>query len=197
MLNAAIRKTKECRFKFRCLDTNLQHPVCNVVVANGANVLFVSNDTNANCKYSGLSGNRPICSCPTHYALHRKQRLHMNRTSILSREAYQRHNLSAGAGKVMPQSVDAAVKILMKDLPPEEKATIMKLRADEVGEVTNHLIDQIRNSFDLEANDNTLLLACSREAGYTIEHPEDAAAVILARLVMTLVNEHKQGPGNS
>ena len=193
MLNDAIKRTKHCRCQFRCLDKNRLHPACNVLVAKDADLLFVSNDTNANCKYSGLSGARPVCSCPTHHALHCSQRLHTTRPPILSREACRPHKPPADAGKVMPQTADAAVKLLMKDMPAEQKATIMKMRADDAGEAASDLIEQIRDTFDLAA-DSALLLACAREAGYAIEHPEDAAAVILARLVMTLIKEHRPGP---
>jgi len=193
MLEDVIQKTKQCRFNFRCLEADRQYPVCSVAVANGNNVLFVKNDTDANCKYSTLSGSRPICACPTHYALHRKQSPHMT-TPILSREEYLRHEPPAGAGKAMPQTVEEAVQILMKELSLKDKVAIANVSADDVGELTSGFVNDIRNAFDLGADNKVLLSSCSKEAGFTIEHPDDAAVIILARLVMALVKTHKLGP---
>ena len=80
---------------------------------------------------------------------------------------------------------------MIDELPLKDKVAIANASAEEVGELTIGLFNGIRNAFGLESDKQALWRSCSKEAGREIEHPDDAAAVILARLVGELVNTHK------
>ena len=100
----------------------------------------------------------------------------------------------AKAEKALPSTVEEAVQILIEELPLKEKAAIANASAEEVGELTISLVPVIRHAFGLESGNHALWRSCSREAGCAIEHPEDASALILARLVMALAKTHKLSP---
>jgi hypothetical protein len=69
--NAIIRKSK-CRFGCRCLIKDARQPLCSVKRAIGENHMFVNSEAEITCPYRIVFGDAEICSCPTHYALHRK-----------------------------------------------------------------------------------------------------------------------------
>lgn len=191
MLDEATGKTMGCRFKFKCLGKDPQHPVCTVVDANGKNVLFVNNAIDSSCQYRVTFGYREVCTCPTHYALHHKQDRRMNGTTVPGIQESPPPSQSADARKIRPQTVDATVEILIEELPLLDRVAMANLGADDVGELTSGFIDYVRDAFGLGSGNNALLLSCSEEAGFEIEHPDDASAIILARLVMALVKTHK------
>lgn len=69
-----LKETKECKRKFSCLkaspDENLQN--CEVLDANGKNVLFLKDKKIVDCPYQVSFGESLICTCPTRFAIHEK-----------------------------------------------------------------------------------------------------------------------------
>ena len=90
-----------------------------------------------------------------------------------------------------PSTVQEAVDILIDELPLRDKATIANASDEEIGELTIDLAHSIRDAFGLGSGNQALFASCSKAAGCEIDHPDDASAVILARLVMELVKTHK------
>ena len=93
--------------------------------------------------------------------------------------------------KEPPSTVQEAVEILIDELSLRDKAAIANASNEEVGELTIDLAHSIRDAFGLGSGNQALLASCAKDAGCAIEHPDDASAVILARLVMDLVKTHK------
>lgn len=190
MLDDAISKTTCCQCGFKCLDRGFKHPACSVAASNGANVLFVNDDTDANCRYRGLRGEENICACPTHYAIHNKHP-YINRTLRLSREDGSTQRLHPRDDKALPQTVAQAVQILVAELSLRDKLSIAHMGVEEIGESAHRLINYVQDTLALKSGNKELLWSCSKDADREIEHPEDASAIILARLVVELVKIHK------
>ena len=191
MDDKAISKTTKCLFGYKCLDKAWRHPICTVVDKNGRNALIVSNDIAFNCPYREFSGKTGRCVCPTHYRLSNRQYRGRSSTLIDDRNEHARSCQHTQAGKALPTTVQAAVEILIDELPLKDKAAIAKASAEEVGDLTIDLVDHVRNAFGLASVNTALWQSCSEEAGVEIRHPDDASAVIVARLVRELVKTHK------
>lgn len=97
----------------------------------------------------------------------------------------------ANGGQALPSTVEEAVEILIDELPLKDKVAIANAGTDEVGELTIDLVNHVRNAYGLLSVNKALWRSCSKSAGGEIEHPDDASAVIIARLVMELVKTHK------
>jgi len=71
-----LSETKECTWEFSCLKTvqEKDHKICEVLDANGENVLFLKTKRIAGCPYQISFGESLICTCPTRYAIHEKYR---------------------------------------------------------------------------------------------------------------------------
>ena len=71
-----LSETKECTRGFSCLKTvqDKDHNICEVLDANGENVLFLKTKRIAECSYQISFGETLICTCPTRYAIHDKYR---------------------------------------------------------------------------------------------------------------------------
>ncbi|NOQ19219.1 MAG: hypothetical protein GQ571_04525 [Desulfobacterales bacterium] len=69
-----LNESKECRQGFCCLQTGQDKDpkVCEVLDANGKNVLFLKTKKIVECPYQVSFGESLICTCPTHYAIHKK-----------------------------------------------------------------------------------------------------------------------------
>ena len=91
----------------------------------------------------------------------------------------------------LPATVEEAVKILIDELPLKDKVAIANASAEAVGELTIDLVNVIRNAFGLSSGNQALVRSCAKETGGEIAHPDDAAAVIMARLVLALAKTHK------
>ena len=186
MLDAAISKTTQCRFKLGCLGKDPRYPVCTVVGANGDNALFLINEnTGINCQYRGASVKGCSCSCPTHYSLYRKHQW-MGSIAMSEKEKDPEQCQHAKGSEAMPKTIEAAVHFLINALPQKYQLTITNMDADEIGESAVSLIKYIQDAFDLVSGNMELIRSCSEEAGCEVEHPEDASAFILSRLVMEL-----------
>ena len=190
MLDDAISKTTCCQCGFKCLDKGSKHPACSAAASNNGTVLSVKDDTDANCRYRGLRGEENICACPTHYAIHH-QHPYTNRTLRLSRENGSAQRPYPKDDKALPQTVAQAVQILVAELSLKDKLSIAHMNVDEIGESAHRLINYVQDTFALKSGNKELLWSCSNDAGREIEHPEDASAIILARLVVELVKIHK------
>ena len=89
-------------------------------------------------------------------------------------------------GGEAPKTVSEAVAMLVKALSHQERAAIANMGTEDIGEATIALGDHIRQAFGLEADNRSLYRSCADETGCEIVHPDDAAAIILARLVQVL-----------
>lgn len=71
-----LSETKECTRGFSCLKTvqDKDHKLCEVLDANGENVLFLKTKRIAECPYQISFGESLICTCPTRYGIHEKYR---------------------------------------------------------------------------------------------------------------------------
>jgi len=69
-----LNETKECTRGFSCLKTgqDKEPKVCEVSDADGKNVLFLKTKKIVECPYQVSFGESLICTCPTHYAIHKK-----------------------------------------------------------------------------------------------------------------------------
>ena len=67
-------ETKECTREFSCLKTgrDKEQKICEVLDANGKNVLFLKTKRIVECPYQVSFGESLICTCPTHFAIHEK-----------------------------------------------------------------------------------------------------------------------------
>lgn len=75
MLDEVISKTSKCRFEFKCLDKDSQHPHCKGDNTFGENHMFVKEyEADFDCPYHvNFFCGTDICTCPVHCSLHRKQ----------------------------------------------------------------------------------------------------------------------------
>ena len=110
---------------------------------------------------------------------------------IDDRDEHHRSCQHTKAEKALPTTVAEAVQILIEELPLKEKAAIANASAEEVGDLTIDLINHVRHLFGLETINSALWQSCAKESGVVITHPDDASAVIIARLVTELVKTHK------
>ena len=69
----AVRKeTARCGHDFSCVTSGKcgGREMCPVEYARGKNVLFLTDRQGLSCPYRLPFGDRQVCRCPTHYALH-------------------------------------------------------------------------------------------------------------------------------
>ena len=71
-----LNETKECTRGFSCLKTGQDKDpkICEVLDANGKNVLFLKTKKVVDCPYQISFGDSLICTCPTHFAIHETYR---------------------------------------------------------------------------------------------------------------------------
>ena len=186
MLKKAISKTRHCRSGIRCLEPNGTHPRCSVDYAFGTNLMFVNSPSDTTCPYRMRFGDGYICDCPTHYAIESKRQPFIDDLTDRGVEIPLNPRPPAELGVDAPQTVSEAVEMLLKSLSKEEQAVIAGTCTEDIGEVANDLVDYIRKAYGLEADNRALYRSCSYEAGYVIAHPDDAAAIVLAKLVQEL-----------
>ena len=186
-LKKAVSITKHCRFGFKCLEPNAVHPRCSVDYAFAKNLMFVESPAEANCPYRMGFGNGHICDCPTHYAI-KTPSLPFVDDHTGGRAGLPHQSPSPAEVGEAPNTVSEAVAMLLKSLSREAQAAIADMDAEEVGEATIGLGDYIREAYGLETDNQALYRSCSDEAGCEISHPDDAAAIILARLIGVLSN---------
>jgi hypothetical protein len=113
---------------------------------------------------------------------------------MLGKEAYPEQEQPAIEKKPLPTTVAAAVDHLVEVLSLKDKVAIANMSADELGELNLSLGNYIRNSLGLWAGNKSLLWSCAKDAGKAIEHPDDASAIIIARLALALEKTHKLRP---
>ena len=63
-----LQDTKKCDQNFACLKTGACQ--CEVEYVVGERVLFLEDRQAVECPYRKTFGDRQICRCPTHYAIH-------------------------------------------------------------------------------------------------------------------------------
>ncbi len=187
-LKKAVSKTKHCRSGFKCLEPNAVHPRCSVDYAFGKDLMFVDSPAEADCPYGMGFGNGHICVCPTHYAIKTPSLSFDDDYKGGRAELPHEPPSPAEVGEDAPHTVSVAVAMLLKSLSPEAQAAITDMDAEEIGEATIGLGDYIRKAYGLETDNQALFRSCSDEAGCEISHPDDAAAIILARLIRVLSN---------
>ena len=193
MMKKAISKTKECRSGFSCLEPKANHPHCSVDYPFGKNLMFVNSPSDATCPYRMRFGNGYICDCPTHYALKSELQVLIGDLTDGCADLPRHPRPPSVVDSDTPQTVSEAVEMLLKSLSPTEQAAIAGMGTDDIGEATTGLVDYIGKAYGLEADNRSLYRSCSDEAGCVIAHPEDAAAVILARLVQELTSPRGRG----
>jgi hypothetical protein len=110
---------------------------------------------------------------------------------MLGRETYPGQEQPVPEKKPLPQSVEEAVRYLVAVLPLKDRVAIANMSAGEVAELNLTLGNYIRNAFGLWSGNANLLWSCSKEAGRKVVHEDDASAIILARLALTLEKTHK------
>jgi hypothetical protein len=91
----------------------------------------------------------------------------------------------------IPKTVDEAMQILMDELSLRDKVAIANMNADEVGELHLSFGKFIRNRFGFWEGNPQLLLDCAEDAGQSIQHADEASAVIIGRLALELEKSHK------
>ena len=190
MIEQAMDKTTKCIFQFKCLDMHSDHPRCTADHMSAENRIVVSAAGADTCPYRMRFGGGYTCDCPTHAVL-KSQEHPRTYNEPSSDRAGSTLKQSVEAVRTLPQTVDAAVAILIEELCMQDKAAIANTRTEEVGEATMGLADHIRTAFGLEAGNEALLQSCAQEAGSESVHPDDAAAAILARLVRELMKTHR------
>ncbi len=191
MPDQANGQAAKCRFDFKCLDEESRHPLCSVVDAKVDGILFVDTNINADCSYGETIGQADACACPQHYLLRSQADSRRISTPMPTKEKTPSSCQHPEGYKKPPSTVQEAVKILIDELPLRDKATIANASNEEVGELTIDLAPSIRDALGLGSGNQALMASCSKEAGCEIEHPDDASAVILAKLVRELVKTHK------
>lgn len=113
---------------------------------------------------------------------------------MLGQEAYPEQEQVAVEKKTLPTTIEEAVDYLIEALPLKDKVTIANMSADEIGGLNMSLGNYIRNSFGLWSDNRALLWSCSKDAGKEIHKPDEASAIILARLALALEKTHKIRP---
>ena len=191
MFDGTNGQAPKCRFDFKCLEDDSRHPLCNVVDAKVDGILFVDANIDVDCSHRETIGQADACACPRHYSL-RSKAYHRRISSPMSaREKPPSLGQYSPGCQEPPSTVQEAVRILIHQLSLKDKATIANASTEEVGELTIGLTSAISDGFGLESGNQALMESCSKDAGCEIEHPGDAAAIILARLVMAVVKTHK------
>ena len=71
MTEEVLKKTKQCPNGFACLHTGKGK--CEVYNVDGEDILYISYNNICRCPYRLSFGERQLCGCPTHYALHKKE----------------------------------------------------------------------------------------------------------------------------
>jgi hypothetical protein len=113
---------------------------------------------------------------------------------MLGKEAYPAENTPPAKRVPLPRTVDEAVAFLIRELPLKDKVTIANMTADELVTLNQNLGNYIRKTFGLWNENRQLLWSCSKEAGKSIERPEDASSIIIAQLAIELEKTHKLRP---
>ena len=72
--DSVLARTTKCRNDFSCPKTGTcgEPEKCRVQKADGENVLFLALNAYVNCPYHVHFGDTMICTCPTHYAIHKQ-----------------------------------------------------------------------------------------------------------------------------
>ena len=110
---------------------------------------------------------------------------------MMGREAYPEQEQVAVEKKALPKTIEEAVAYLIEALPLKDKVTIANMSADEFGGLNMGLGNYSRNSFGLWSDNKALLWSCSKDAGQEINTPDEASAIIIARLALALEKTHK------
>jgi hypothetical protein len=113
---------------------------------------------------------------------------------MMGRDAYPEQEQVAVEKKALPKTIEEAVAYLIDTLPLKDKVTIANMSADEIGALNMGLGNYIRNSFGLWSDNKALLWSCSKDAGQEINTPDEASAIIIARLALALEKTHKIRP---
>ncbi len=73
--DCVLNGTTKCAHNFSCIETSKcgDKEMCKVEYANGGQILFLKDRKYSDCPYRLLFGDRQICRCPTHYALHTQE----------------------------------------------------------------------------------------------------------------------------
>jgi hypothetical protein len=90
-----------------------------------------------------------------------------------------------------PESIDAATKHLVSQMPLRDKATIANMSREELPNLYLTIGGYIMNSFGLLSGNDKLLDACRIEAGGSFRHAEEAVAVIIEALWRQLQQSHR------
>lgn len=181
-----VPNTEQCLSEFKCLTQSAAYPRCTVEYAFGKDLMFVSGPSDAHCPFRMRFGNGHICDCPTHYAIQTRPHQMVDDLPAECGEPPDCSWQPAQVGGEAPKTVSEAVAMLVKALSHQERAAIANMGTEDIGEATIALGDQIRQAFGLEADNRSLYRSCADETGCEIVHPDDAAAIILARLVQVL-----------
>ena len=113
---------------------------------------------------------------------------------LMGHETYPEQEQVAVEKQALPKTIEEAVAYLIEILPLKDKVTIANMSADEIGGLNAGLGNYIRNSFGLWSDNKALLWSCSKDAGQEINTPDDASAIIIARLALALEKTHKIRP---
>lgn len=113
---------------------------------------------------------------------------------MLGRESFPEQEQVAVEKKALPKTIEEAVAYLIEALPLKDKVTIANMSANEIGGLNTGLGNYIRNSFGLWSENKALLWSCSKDVGQEINTPDEASAIIIARLALALEKTHKIRP---
>jgi len=103
-------------------------------------------------------------------------------------------NLTAetpGRASRLPQNVDAAVEILISQMPLKDKALVANMSPDELPNLYSSLGDYILKNFGLLSGNPNLMESCRMETDRSLSHEKDAAAIIIEALWEKLRRTYK------
>ncbi len=90
-----------------------------------------------------------------------------------------------------PQSIDEAVERLISQMPLKDKTTVANMAQDELPNLYLTLGGYIMNNFGLLSGNQKLIESCRLEADGSVQHEEDAVAVIIKELWQKLQQTHR------
>ena len=72
--NEVRAATTKCPNDFTCLSAGRcgDHDLCDVEYPDGKSVLFLVSRLRPNCPYAMPFGDKVVCTCPTHFAIHQR-----------------------------------------------------------------------------------------------------------------------------
>jgi hypothetical protein len=106
-------------------------------------------------------------------------------------EAGDLKNHDQSAFNKLPQTIQAAVGMLIAQLPLKQKATIANMAESELIKVNASLGRYILNKFGLSSGNEKLVESCQTKAKYPLHNEDDATAVIVKELWRKLKETHK------